>query len=133
MPRYDGGDDRHLRPARLRGLAEDVLVPGLPLGFLDHNLAIGNSLTGIGTLSEIDDYLPDGSLASTLIRSKLEEVQPMLERMANVNDASIKDVELARKAENGARNALEPLIRILDLIILDRAPQLLLFLRNFPL
>lgn len=29
-----------------------TFVPGLPLSFLDHNLRVGDSLTGIGTLDE---------------------------------------------------------------------------------
>ena len=34
-----------------------TFVPGLPLSFLDRNLIVGDSLLGIGSLQEINDFL----------------------------------------------------------------------------
>ena len=39
------------------GMWIHTFVPGLPLSFLDHNLTVGNSLTGIGTIDEAIDAL----------------------------------------------------------------------------
>ena len=59
--------------ARL-GLWIHTFVPGLPLGFLDHNLIAGNSLTGFGTLDEIYTYLGETTLFGSLIREHLVRV-----------------------------------------------------------
>ena len=51
--------------ARL-GIWIHTFVPGLPMSALDHNLVVGNSLTGIGTIDEVLDVLePQRSPART--------------------------------------------------------------------
>ena len=48
------------------GMWIHTFVPGLPLSFLDHNLAVGNSLTGIGTIEEAIDALANSGEYKTI-------------------------------------------------------------------
>lgn len=106
--------------ARL-GLWIHTFVPGLPLGFLDRNLICGNSLSGFTGLDEAYAFLGEGTLFKSLIQDGLNESQAALERLANLNDATIADIEEARKASQFATDALEPVKRFLDLLALQRA------------
>lgn len=105
--------------ARL-GIWIHTFVAGLPLSFLDHNLVAGNSLTGIGTLDEVDDFV-EGGLAAGRIREQLDAAQPHLDRLAALGDATIDDVQAAREAADAARGALTPAARLLDMLVLARA------------
>ena len=98
-----------------------TFVAGLPLGFLDHNLRIGNSLTGIGTIDEVDDFLGQDNFLTHQIADQLSEASRQLQRLATVNDAKITDIEAARQAVDEAQEALNPMRRLLDLIVLKRA------------
>jgi len=98
-----------------------TFVAGLPLGFLDHNLRIGNSLTGIGTIDEVDDFLGQDNFLTYQIGDQLSEASRQLQRLATVNDARITDIEAARQAVAEAQEALDPMRRLLDLIVLKRA------------
>ena len=106
--------------ARL-GVWIHTFVPGLPLGFLDRNLICGNSLSGFTGLDEAYAFLGEGTLFKSLIQDGLNESQAALERLANLNDATIADIEEARKASQIATDALEPVRRFLDLLALQRA------------
>ena len=106
--------------ARL-GVWIHTFVPGLPLGFLDHNLIQGNSLTGFGTLQEVYDYLGDGTLLSSLVQDKITEAEPALARLALLNDSTATDIEAARDAASRATSLLRPIVRLLDLLALERA------------
>jgi hypothetical protein len=98
-----------------------TFVAGLPLGFLDHNLRIGNSLTGIGVISEVDDFLGEENFLVHQIADQLSEASRQLQRLATVNDAKITDIEAARQAVAEAQEALNPMRRLLDLIVLRRS------------
>jgi hypothetical protein len=97
-----------------------TFVPGLPLSFLDHNLVVGNSLTGVGTLDEVSDFV-EGGLAKAHIDAQIEAAKPHLARIAALSDARIEDVEAAREAADAAREALQPARRLLDMLVLARA------------
>ena len=98
-----------------------TFVAGLPLGFLDHNLRIGNSLTGIGTIDEISEFFGEDNFLAHQVADQLSEGSRQLQRLATVNDAKITDIEAARQAVAEAQEALNPMRRLLDLIVLRRA------------
>ena len=101
-----------------------TFVPGLPLSYLDRNLVIGDSLSGIGSLEEIDDYLKnldnDGlqqRLFKTDSESILGDARKHLTRLANISEASIDDIERERQAWDKANEAIAPAIALCDIII----------------
>jgi hypothetical protein len=112
--------------ARL-GLWIHTFVPGLPLSFLDHNLVEGNSLTGIGTLSEAIEALvppktPAGmrrGLAGT-IRDTLDLARPALERLRRSADATAAEVRDARAEHLKARQEVQFVADLFDLGIAAR-------------
>ena len=77
-----------------------TFVPGLPLSFLDHNLVHGNALVGVGSIDEIEKVikLSEGTLLEGDADSWLGAAKKPLQRLANINDATLADIELARKA-----------------------------------
>lgn len=101
-------------------------VPGLPLSFLDHNLVVGNSLTGIGTLDEaitiLDPKAAEG--AHSLFRDGLEEflgrASTALRRLAVTTDATLTDIATSREAHAEALAAVEPARRLFDLLVAAR-------------
>lgn len=105
--------------ARL-GIWIHTFVPGLPLSFLDHNLVVGNSLTGIGTIDEAREALGE-ELGSADLLSMIQLAEPALERLATVSDATVKDIRLASEAHREATEATAPLGRLFDAVVLSRA------------
>lgn len=101
-----------------------TFVPGLPLSFLDHNLVVGDSLTGIATIDEATSELVaegiQGSLFDDPVRDTLETAQEPLRRLANLTDATPDDIVKARNATEELRQAVEPVARLLDLIVAAR-------------
>lgn len=103
-----------------------TFVPGLPLSFLDHNLRVGNSLTGVGSRDEV--------LAAFRVRAQggqvgflddpvdglLEAASEPLARLSGLIDASATEVAEARAAWQEAVEALAPLRSASDLIALAR-------------
>src|SRR5205085_3575998 len=77
-----------------------TFVPGLPLTVLDHNLVRGNALVGIGTIEEIRNRFE--RQATSLFRVDadhlLGQAKQPLARLAKLADASLKDVDAARRA-----------------------------------
>lgn len=107
--------------ARL-GMWIHTFVPGLPLSFLDHNLAQGNSLTGIGTLDEaVDALVPIGATRaqkgalSERVSSYLARAEDDLRRLARTADATAQEIRDARAAHQAARRATEPVRKLFDL------------------
>ena len=104
-----------------------TFVPGLPLSFLDRNLIVGDSLLGIGSLQEINDFL-DGldndGLQQRLFKVDSElilgEAKVHLKKLANVSEASIEDLSRERLAWDNARKAVEPAIALCDIILGSR-------------
>lgn len=96
-----------------------TFVPGLPLSFLDHNLAHGNSLVGIGNLDDIKDALGDRekTLFPIDTESLLGASKKALHRLANSNDATLRDINDARTANLEARKAIVNTEGLCDLIV----------------
>jgi hypothetical protein len=111
-----------------------TFVPGLPLSFLNHGLVWGNSLTGVGTLSEIGGALADAErrelkkknvsqisgLDDALVEF-LDRAAGHLESLGALSDASIADVSAAASVQSDLEGALEPLTALCDLITAERA------------
>ena len=95
-----------------------TFVPGLPLSFLDHNLVQGNALVGVGTITEIRETFEKLSLPLFPINANklLGRAAKPLRRLANINDASLKDIVAARAAAKEAREAIYGTRILCDLI-----------------
>ena len=98
-----------------------TFVPGLPLSFLDHNLVCGNALIGIGTIDEIRKKFREVEDASPLwapdTETLLGAAQKPLQRLANINDATLEDIAAARSARQEARTAVAHTENLCDFIV----------------
>ena len=87
------------------GIWIHTFVPGLPMSTLDHNLVVGNSLTGIGTIDEVLGILEpqrvpgQDSFFAAEIREALENARDRLVRAAQTAEATLFQV---REAAQGA-------------------------------
>ncbi len=85
-----------------------TFVPGLPLSFLDHNLVRGNALIGVGSIDEIAGKFRE--VSDTLFAGDpdalLGAAKKPLQRLANINDATLDDIVAARQANREARRAV---------------------------
>ena len=105
-----------------------TFVPGLPLSFLDHNLAHGNSLVGIGTIQEMDlvkKQLADEDgdqmgLISTTADELLSSARKHLQRLATISDATYDEVQKSRVARDEASKAIANTTALFDVSIADR-------------
>ena len=105
-----------------------TFVPGLPLSLLDHNLTCGNSLVGIGQLSELHEIVTAEDArrqragrihqhamftvdAARLLGPALEP----LRRLQRIADTTAAEVKLARNAMKEARNAVAPAEALCDI------------------
>ncbi|MGW2479659.1 Eco57I restriction-modification methylase domain-containing protein [Streptomyces sp. NPDC001571] len=93
--------------ARL-GLWIHTFVPGLPMSSLEHGLVVGNSLTGIGTLSEALEVLEPRALFGqmSLFADKIEDALhtagERLKRVALTDEAKKAEVQDAARAHRQA-------------------------------
>ena len=97
-----------------------TFVPGLPLSVLDRTLIHGNSLVGVGTLEEIRSKFEEVRDTHPMFAANADELlgpaaEP-LNRLANVNDATLADIDMAREAMREARKAVDQTARLCDLI-----------------
>jgi len=101
-----------------------TFVPGLPLSFLDHNLVVGDSLTGIGTIDEAMDELTESGMQTGLfddpVRDALKAAEEPLKRLAATVDATTEDIEASRQAAADAREAVQPVADLFDLLVAHR-------------
>ena len=116
-----GVDTNHLT-VQLARLAVWIhtFVPGLPLSVLDHTLVHGNSLVGVGTLDEIRSKFEEVRDTHPMFAADADELlgpaaEP-LSRLANVNDATLADIDVAREAMRQARAAVGETAKLCDLI-----------------
>ena len=99
-----------------------TFVPGLPLSYLDHNLVVGDSLTGIARIDEVLGAVLDAEESGTAsffegqILAWLDEASASLRRLANVADATPPEIREARRAHAEAKEAVEPVRRLFDLV-----------------
>lgn len=101
-----------------------TFVPGLPLSFLDHNLVVGDSLAGIGTIHEgTEELVSDDAQASLFddpVVEALRAAEEPLRRLATIADANSDDIEAAREAAREARQAIRPVEDLFDLAVAAR-------------
>ena len=95
-----------------------TFVPGLPLSFLDHNLIQGNALIGVGTINELRETVQKRSLPIFAIDAEhlLGAADKPLRRLANLNDATVTDIAVARDAAYEARHSLRDTQALFDLV-----------------
>lgn len=98
-----------------------TFVPGLPLTVLDHNLVRGNALVGIGTIDEVRAWFEKHSTRMFPVDADnlLGQAKQPLTRLARLADASLKDVDAARRAMEEARLAMGPTRALCDIIIAE--------------
>jgi len=99
-----------------------TFVPGLPLSFLDHNLLVGNSLVGIATIEEAQTWFGEiaGSLFAFSADALVGGARKAITRLARISDANAAEIELARKAYEEARMAVEPAAALFDTLAAAR-------------
>jgi hypothetical protein len=123
------GVDRNRIAVELARLAIWIhtFVPGLPLSFLDHNLVIGDSLTGIATIDEALDALGSDdpkthtvNLMRDQIVGFLDRASSALRRLARLADATVADVSAARAAHLEALDQVAPATALFDLLVANR-------------
>ena len=97
-----------------------TFVPGLPLSLLDHTLVHGNSLVGIGTIEDIRKKFEETAKLMPLLMPRTEDLlgkaKEPLYRLAKINDATLQDIDTAREAMRGAKEATDTTERLCDLI-----------------
>lgn len=95
-----------------------TFVPGLPLSVLDHNLVNGNALIGVGTIQQIREKFEAAgtSLFPVDADNLLGQAERPLKRLANLSDATMKDVAHARAAMEEARLAVGDTKALCDII-----------------
>ena len=106
-----------------------TFVPGLPLSFLDRTLIHGNSLVGIGGISEMEDAFKKFSVPvfnrDSDVRGLLAPATKPLHRLANSNDTSLEEIEEVRTAQEEVRTAIrgtEILFDLLTAVAIDDEP-----------
>lgn len=108
--------------ARL-GIWIDTFVPGLPMSSLDHNLVVGNSLTGIGTVDEVLRILEPQrvpgqySLFAGEIETALSNARDRLNRVARTSEADKQEVREAHRAHAEAMEDAKDAKALLDAAI----------------
>ena len=114
------GVDLNVLSVQLARLAVWIhtFVPGLPLSVLDHRLVHGNALVGVGTIDEIQAKLEEKNLPLFGVDAEglLAQATQPLNRLANINDATLRDIEQAREAMHEAGRALAKTAALCDLI-----------------
>ena len=99
-----------------------TFVPGLPLSLLDRNLVHGNSLIGVGQLSEIEDKVQDEGLA--LFQAKASDLvgdaSEALKRLGQLADANPREIKAAREAWQEADEATAPARAMCDILTAAR-------------
>ncbi len=99
-----------------------TFVPGLPLSFLDHNLVVGNSLVGIATVEEANDWLREivGTLFSFSADELVGGARKAIEKLARCSDANAAEIEMARAAFEEAKKAVAPSKAFFDVLAAAR-------------
>ena len=95
-----------------------TFVPGLPLSFLSHNFACGNSLVGIGQLQEVKVKIEEQGLPLFPIDAEhlLGESAEPLHRLARIADATPMEVVKAQKIQKVVLEAVKPTEALFNII-----------------
>ena len=95
-----------------------TFVPGLPLSFLEHNLIQGNSLVGVATKRDFEDYLDDSRL---MVNQYLSEALPSVLQMGKLSDKNVADVKATKLLMKKAASLMEPALAAMDIAVWQRA------------
>ena len=95
-----------------------TFVPGLPLSFLDHNLVVGNSLVGIATIDEANEWLREiaGTLFGYSADKLIGSASVALTKLARLSDASAAEIQRARDAVREARESVKAAHALFDIL-----------------
>jgi len=99
-----------------------TFVPGLPLSFLDHSLVVGNSLVGIATIEEANDWLREiaGPLYGHSAGELVGSASTAIEKLARLSDANGAEIEAARAAFEEEKKAVRPAKALFDVLAAAR-------------
>ena len=95
-----------------------TFVPGLPLSLLDHSIRQGNSLVGVGSIDEIKNKIDEAkdTLFAADSEALIKEASQPLMKFAKITDATISDVNKARDLISEAKENIESVKVLCDLI-----------------
>ena len=107
--------------ARL-GLWVHTFVPGLPLSFLDHNLVVGNSLVGMATIEEANDWLRQiaGPLYGHSAAELVGSASTAILKLARLSDANAAEILAARAAYEEEKKAVSQAAVLFDILAAAR-------------
>ena len=97
-----------------------TFVKGLPLTSLNRGLVVGNSLTGLSSISDVlpilDPHTSHGAISffSGAFEAALTEAAEAVERFSMTSEANAAEVRTARKAHQVATEAMVPVRRLFD-------------------
>lgn len=97
-----------------------TFVKGLPLTSLNRGLVVGNSLTGLSSISDVlpilDPNIAHGAVSffSGAFEAALTEAAEAVERFSMTSEANAAEVRTARKAHQAATEAMVPVRRLFD-------------------
>jgi hypothetical protein len=94
-----------------------TFVPGLPMSSLEHNLILGNSLTGVATISEAIDSLEVGDLLAPLIMEPLNQAKVLLSDYASATEADKSEVARGAQLLAESKSASKGSKEIFDVAI----------------
>jgi hypothetical protein len=99
-----------------------TFVPGLPLSFLDHSLVVGNSLVGIATIEEANDWLREiaGTLYGHPAGELIGSASTAIQKLARLADANAAEIQAARAALEEERKAIVPAAILFDILTAAR-------------
>jgi hypothetical protein len=101
-----------------------TFVPGLPLSLLDRNLIQGNSLVGVGHLSELEDKIREDSEGSSLFETSaaafVGDASEALSKLGRIADATFSEIQQAREVWASADAAIRPAKALCDILTAAR-------------
>ena len=102
-----------------------TFVPGLPLSLLDRNLVHGNSLVGIGQLSELMDKVKEDSGGTISIFEPkasdfVGDATSALQRLGKLTDATHEEIKEAQRIWREADQAIAPATALFDIVTAAR-------------
>ena len=95
-----------------------TFVPGLPLSFLEHNLIQGNSLIGIATSADLNEFMSEAPLS---VGPYLEKALPLIKRIGGIADKNVADIKEMKRLRTEAQKLLKPAIAALDIAVWIKA------------
>lgn len=101
-----------------------TFVPGLPLPYLGHNLLCGDSLVGIGNMSEARNQLTNNPLYLDSDVAQIDtwygRAKDPITRLETLNDVSYEEIKDAEQANHDAFVGLFSLKGLFDILVAQR-------------